>query len=176
MLFRLLVLQAGARALVLRDGGAGGTARCWFRGNECCGGAAPPALPRVSCLYWLVLAPPTRCPARFDAADCASGTRAGPAACRRRLRDVVLNLSVSVYLAINLTKDLARARARYVPPSAPATDARICRALPQRPDSSERRNRLAAPQQHCLRPVRQEAEFTSERPTARASTQSDTQS
>ena len=133
---------------------------------------------RVSrCLYWLVLAPPpTRCPARFDAADCASGTRAGPAACRRRLRDVVLNLSVSVYLAINLTKDLARARARYVPPSAPATDARICRALPQRPDSSERRNRLAAPQQHCLRPVRQEAEFTSERPTARASTQSDTQS
>ena len=28
--------------------GAGGTARRWFRGNEGCGGAAPPALPRVS--------------------------------------------------------------------------------------------------------------------------------
>ena len=163
--------------LVLRDGGAGGPARRWFRGERVMRRGCPSrSTACLACLYWLVLAPPTRCPARFAAADCASGTRAGPAACRRRLRDVVLNLSVSVYLAINLTKDLARARARYVPPSAPATDARICRALPQRPDSSERRNRLAAPQQHCLRPVRQEAEFTSERPTARASTQSDTQS
>ena len=78
------------------------------------------------------------------------GSRAAPAACRRRLRDVVLNLSVSVHLAINLTKDLARARAWYAPPRAPETDARVCRALPQRSDSSERRNRLATAQQHCF--------------------------
>ncbi len=99
MLFRLLVLLG---ALVLRDGRGRRDGAAVVLGERVMRRGLPLPLYRASIGRPCVLLGQRAGPAPHDLLGRirVHGSRAALAACRRRLRDVVLNLSVSVHLAL----------------------------------------------------------------------------